>query len=173
MRRKSKPIPKSTHNDERKVAEIARKAGLQEIPGLDEANIIFNDGNVAQIVNPKVRGSLQANSFVVHGNVQQKTVSQLAPDMRGDNIRAPEMANPFANNPLIASATGKLQAAFAAAGLSQADLANPDKQGEIAAAIDKAPMSKEEREVINLLMSMGSGAGPEGAEGAAEGDVPE
>ena len=170
MRRKSKPIPKATHNDDKKVAEVAKKAGLQEIPGLDEANIIMNDGSVVQIANPKVRGALQANSFVIHGSPAQKSVSQLAPNMRGDSLGMNSAMNDLAMNPVIQSATAKLQAAFTAAGLSQEDLQNPSKQGEVQAAIDNAVLSPEERQSINVLMSMGSGAAPGGE---SEEDIPE
>jgi len=172
MRRKSKPIPKANFNDERKVGEIAKKGGLQDIGGIDEANIIFTDGQVTQLTQPKVRGSLQANSWVITGPISQTQVSKLSPEMRGDNIQASRGGNPTSGlPPAFQSAALKFKAAIDKAGISEADMSNPEKQGLMMEAINNAGLTDDERRALEILMPQ-PGAGGASAAGAGADDIP-
>jgi hypothetical protein len=173
MRRKSKPIPKSNHNDDKKVGEVAKKAGLQEIPAMDEANIIMNDGSVIQFANPKVRGSMPANAFVLHGSTVQTNINKLTPDMRGEfAAQNPGGAGGFGGmNPQLQQLLMKLQNAMSSSGLSDKDLQDPSKQSVVQEALLKAGLTPEE---MGMLTGMVGGAGADseaaGAGAAAGGD---
>jgi hypothetical protein len=173
MRRKSKPIPKSSHNDERKVGETAKKAGLQQIGAMDEANIIFSDGKVTQITSPRVWGLLQANSFVVHGTSSEKTIAQLSPDMRGDaTAQAPAGGGGGMGGlpPAFQSAAMKLKSALDKAGLKDSDVSDPSKAEDLKKVMEGLSLTDEEGQALSMLMQL-SGPGAAGAEGAgAEGE---
>jgi len=162
MRRKAKPVPKAVHNDDRKVAEVSRKAGLQDIGGIDEADIIMNDGTVTQLINPRLRGSMQANAWVLVGSSTQTDVSKLTPDMRGEGGGGAAGGIP----PYFESAIRKMQMALQASGLSQEDLANPEKGALVQQALESAGLTEQEQQVLSMLGGMG-GAGAE-----AEADAP-
>lgn len=178
MRRKSKPIPKANYNDDKKVGDIAKKGGLQDVGGIEEANIIFNDGTVTQLTTPHVRGALASNAWTITGQVSQTTVNKLSPDMRGDNIQGGRAGaasgaagnyNPMANAMTAAfqSAAMKFKAALDKEGITDAEISNPASQERIAAVLEKADLTPEERMALAALMPGMGGAGAEGE------DVPE
>ena len=147
MRRKSKPIPKSSHNDDKKVSEIAKKAGLQEISGMEEANVIMEDGNVVQFTNPKVRGLMQANAFVLHGSVSQTTTTKLSPDMKGEYSRQPQMSTEAQRK--LSAAVAKIQQAMASGKISENDLKNPETSSEL---FEKVGLSEEEAKLLSASL---------------------
>ncbi|KAH9248515.1 hypothetical protein BASA81_013841 [Batrachochytrium salamandrivorans] len=129
VRRKVKPIPKSSHTDDKKVAEVSKKAGLQDIQGVEEANIIFTNGEVVSFAQPKVRGMIQANTMVIHGPVANTHITKIAPEMRGD------LAPGNAGMPqLTPDMMKQIQQIMAANGLTEADLQDPSKQEQVAKA---------------------------------------
>ena len=160
MRRKSKPIPKSTHNDDKKVGEICKKAGLQEIQAMDEANIIMNDGSVVQFTGPKVRGSMPANSFVLFGTSSQTTISKLSAEMRGEGAGARSAGAGGAPQlpPQLENALKKFQTAMEKAGISQNDMQDPAKQSKVQAALANAGLTEEENATLQALMGQMGGA---------------
>ena len=169
MRRKSKPIPKSTHNDDKKVGEICKKAGLQEIQAMDEANIIMNDGSVIQFTNPKVRGSMPSNSFVLFGSSAQTNINKLSADMRGEGAArssGPAGAGASQFPPEFETALKKFQMAMEKAGLKQNDLQDPAKQNKVQAALTNAGLSERENATLQAIFGQFSG-------GAGEEEMPE
>lgn len=176
MRRKSKPIPKSNHNDDKKVGEVAKKAGLQEIPAMDEANIIMNDGSVTQFTNPKVRGSMPANAFVLHGSTVQTNISKLTPDMRGEFAQNPGAGGLGGMSPQLQQMLMKLQSAMTASGLSDKDLQDPSKQATVQQALLKAGLTPEEMAMLTGMAGAAGGAEADATGAAAAGgddDMPE
>lgn len=129
VRRKSKPIPKSNHTDDKKVGEVSKKAGLQDIQGVDEANIIFADGAVVSFSQPKVRGLIQANTMVIHGPVANTHVSKIAPELRGDLSAGGEGMPQFSPEMIQ-----QIQKVMSDNNWTEADLQDPSKQSEISAA---------------------------------------
>ena len=146
MRRKSKPIPKATANDDRKVGEISKKAGLQEVAGMEEANIIFENGDVTQIRQPKVRGLLQANAFVVHGATTSMKVSDLTPDMQGNQSSGYRGAGNYGGMPGMPdpSIMQKLQQIMQQTGIKPEDFSDPSKAEQLAEAMKKAGISDQD-----------------------------
>ena len=45
---------------------------MNSIQGIEEVNMIKDDGHVLHFVNPKVQASLTANTFAVTGNYEEK-----------------------------------------------------------------------------------------------------
>lgn len=146
MRRKSKPIPKSSQNDERKVQDISKKAGLQDIGQIEQANIIMEDGKVTQFTSPRLRALMQANAFVIHGNAAQTSVDKLSPDMQGH--MAPGAGQGLQVTPEMA----KLAQLMQEHNLSPEDLQDPTKQSKIEEMFKSAGINENE------LMGQGAAA---------------
>ena len=63
----SKPVTLGNSINENKLSEVSRKAGLQDIPAMEEANFIMEGGKVMQIKNPKLHGAGSANTWILRG----------------------------------------------------------------------------------------------------------
>merc|ERR1712013_110431 len=49
------------------------------IPGIEEVNMIKDDGTVIHFNNPKVQASLAANTFAVTGHAENKQITEMLP----------------------------------------------------------------------------------------------
>ncbi|TVU01710.1 hypothetical protein EJB05_52822 [Eragrostis curvula] len=93
MRRKKKAVHKTTTTDDKRLQSTLKRIGVNTIPGIEEVNI-FKDEVVIQFQNPKVQASIPANTWVVSGVPQTKSlqdmlptiINQLGPDNL-DNLR--------------------------------------------------------------------------------------
>jgi len=79
VRRKKKVIHKSVGTDDKKLQTSLKKLQVSNIPGIEEVNIIKEDGNVIHFSNPKVQATVQANTFAISGNAETKPISDLLP----------------------------------------------------------------------------------------------
>jgi len=79
VRRKKKVIHKSAGTDDKKLQTSLKKLQVSNIPGIEEVNIIKEDGNVIHFNNPKVQATVQANTFAISGNAETKPISDLLP----------------------------------------------------------------------------------------------
>ena len=52
-----------------------RKLSVNAIQGIEEVNMIKDDGRVLHFVNPKVQASLTANTFAISGQCEDKRMS--------------------------------------------------------------------------------------------------
>ena len=52
---------------------------VNTIPGIEEVNMIKDDGSVIHFNNPKVQASLGANTFAVTGHAENKQITELLP----------------------------------------------------------------------------------------------
>ena len=55
------------------------KLQVNNIPGIEEVNMIKDDGTVIHFNNPKVQASLAANTFAVTGHGENKQITDLLP----------------------------------------------------------------------------------------------
>lgn len=78
-RRKKKVIHRSNTTDDKKLQSSLKKLGVNNIPGIEEVNMIRDDGNVIHFTNPKVQASLPANTFTIVGHTETKKISELLP----------------------------------------------------------------------------------------------
>merc|ERR1712019_141279 len=78
-RRKRKVVHKANATDDKKLQGTLKRLGVQPIAGIEEVNLFKDDGNVVHFVNPKVQVAIQANTFVVSGANETKSVKELIP----------------------------------------------------------------------------------------------
>ncbi|XP_039832388.1 nascent polypeptide-associated complex subunit beta-like isoform X2 [Panicum virgatum] len=78
MRRKKKAVHKTTTTDDKRLQSTLKRIGVNTIPGIEEVNI-FKDDVVIQFQNPKVQASIPANTWVVSGVPQTKSLQDLLP----------------------------------------------------------------------------------------------
>lgn len=77
-RRKKKIVHQTAATDDKKLQSTLKKLAVNNIPGIEEVNLIKNDGSVIHFNNPKTQASLASNVFAITGHGEQKQVRQLA-----------------------------------------------------------------------------------------------
>lgn len=73
-RRKKKIVHQTPGTDDKKLQSLLKKLAVNTIPGIEEVNMIKNDGTVIHFNNPKAQASLSANTFAVTGHAENKQV---------------------------------------------------------------------------------------------------
>ena len=74
-RRKKKIVHQTAATDDKKLQSTLKKLAVNNIPGIEEVNLIKNDGSVIHFNNPKTQASLASNVFAITGHGEQKQVS--------------------------------------------------------------------------------------------------
>lgn len=72
QRRKKKVVHKTATTDDKKLQGTLKKLAVNPIPGIEEVNMIRDDGTVLHFSNPKVQASLTANTFAITGSCESK-----------------------------------------------------------------------------------------------------
>merc|ERR1711990_1288042 len=78
-RRKKKVVHRTATTDDKKLQSSLKKLSVNNIPGIEEVNMIKDDGTVIHFNNPKVQASLAANTFAVTGQSENKQITDLLP----------------------------------------------------------------------------------------------
>lgn len=78
-RRKKKVIHKTATTDDKKIDSALKKLSVNSIPGIEEVNMIRDDGTVINFNNPKVQASLSANTFAITGHAETKQITEMLP----------------------------------------------------------------------------------------------
>jgi len=78
-RRKKKVVHRSATTDDKKLQSTLKKLSVSTIPGIEEVNMIKEDGTVIHFNNPKVQASLGSNVFAVTGHGETKEVADMLP----------------------------------------------------------------------------------------------
>lgn len=76
-RRKRKIVHQTAATDDKKLQSSLKKLSVNTIPGIEEVNMIKNDGTVLHFNNPKVQASLAANTFSINGHAEPKQVNHI------------------------------------------------------------------------------------------------
>jgi nascent polypeptide-associated complex subunit beta len=71
-RRKKKVVHRTATTDDKKLQSTLKRLSVNPIPGIEEVNMIKDDGTVIHFTNPKVQASLSANTFAVNGHGETK-----------------------------------------------------------------------------------------------------
>merc|ERR1711997_895147 len=79
VRRKKKVVHRTATTDDKKLQSSLKKLSVNNIPGIEEVNMIKEDGTVIHFNNPKVQASLAANTFAVTGHGENKQITDLLP----------------------------------------------------------------------------------------------
>lgn len=74
-RRKKKIVHQTAATDDKKLQSTLKKLSVNSIPGIEEVNMIKNDGSVIHFSNPRTQASLASNVFAVTGQAETKSVS--------------------------------------------------------------------------------------------------
>jgi len=89
-RRKKKIIHRTATTDDKKLQNSLKKLAVNPIPGIEEVNMIKDDGTVIHFNNPKVQASLTANTFAITGHAESKRITDMVPgilsQLRADNF---------------------------------------------------------------------------------------
>lgn len=80
-RRKKKVLHRTAVADDKKLQGALKKLNVNNIPGIEEVNMIKDDGMVLHFNNPKVQASLTANTFAVTGHAESKTITSMLPSI--------------------------------------------------------------------------------------------
>ncbi|CAD5226644.1 unnamed protein product [Bursaphelenchus xylophilus] len=78
-RRKKKIVHKTAATDDKKLQSNLKKLSVTNIPGIEEVNMIKDDGSVIHFNNPKVQASVPANTFSVTGTAENKQLTEMLP----------------------------------------------------------------------------------------------
>merc|ERR1711899_721728 len=78
-RRKKKVVHRTATTDDKKLQSSLKKLSVNNIPGIEEVNMIKDDGTVIHFNTPKVQASLAANTFAVTGHGENKQITDLLP----------------------------------------------------------------------------------------------
>jgi len=78
-RRKKKIVHSTPATDDKKLQSSLKKLSVNIIPGIEEVNIIKNDGTVIHFNNPKTQASLPTNTFAITGHGENKSLSEMLP----------------------------------------------------------------------------------------------
>merc|ERR1711934_964684 len=79
QRRKKKVVHRTATTDDKKLQSSLKKLSVNNIPGIEEVNMIKDDGSVIHFNNPKVQASLAANTFAVTGHAENKQITEIVP----------------------------------------------------------------------------------------------
>jgi NACalpha-BTF3-like transcription factor len=77
-RRKKKIVHQTAATDDKKLQSTLKKLAVNNIPGIEEVNLIKNDGSVIHFNNPKTQASLASNVFAITGHGEPKQVIYLS-----------------------------------------------------------------------------------------------
>ncbi|PWA30069.1 hypothetical protein CCH79_00009678 [Gambusia affinis] len=78
-RRKRKVVHKTATADDKKLQGSLKKLAVNNIAGIEEVNMIRDDGTVIHFNNPKVQASLSANTFAITGHAETKQLTEMLP----------------------------------------------------------------------------------------------
>merc|ERR1712212_1124217 len=79
QRRKKKVVHRSSATDDKKLQNSLKKLTVNNISGIEEVNMIKDDGTVIHFTNPEVQASLNANTFAVSGHAENKQITEMLP----------------------------------------------------------------------------------------------
>jgi len=78
-RRKKKVVHATAATDDKKLQSSLKKLSVNTIPGIEEVNMIKDDGTVIHFNNPKAQASLPANTFAITGHAETKQITEMLP----------------------------------------------------------------------------------------------
>jgi len=78
-RRKKKVVHRTATTNDKNLQSSLKKLSVSTIPGIEEVNMIKDDGSVIHFNNPKVQASLGANTIAVTGHAENKQITELLP----------------------------------------------------------------------------------------------
>lgn len=65
--------------DDKKLQSTLKRLGVNNIPGVEEVNMIKSDDTVIHFKNPKVQAAINANTFSISGLSETKQITEMLP----------------------------------------------------------------------------------------------
>ncbi|KAL7737673.1 hypothetical protein ACLKA6_006075 [Drosophila palustris] len=152
-RRKKKIVHSTPATDDKKLQSSLKKLSVNTIPGIEEVNIIKNDGTVIHFNNPKAQASLPTNTFAITGHGENKTISEMLPGILTqlgpqDINQLKKIASEIASKSSAAGGAAAAGAAAAAADAADDDVPDlVENFEEVAIAGASAEQAKKSGEV--------------------------
>uniref|UniRef100_A0A2K6UHU8 Transcription factor BTF3 n=1 Tax=Saimiri boliviensis boliviensis TaxID=39432 RepID=A0A2K6UHU8_SAIBB len=78
-RRKKKVVYRTATADNNKLQSSMKKLAVNNRAGIEEVNMIKDDGTVIHFDNPKVQASLSASTFAITGHAETKPITEMLP----------------------------------------------------------------------------------------------
>ncbi|XP_044903132.1 centrosomal protein of 89 kDa isoform X7 [Felis catus] len=78
-RRKKKVVHRTATADDKKLQSSLKKLAVNNIAGIEEVNMIKDNGTVIHFNNPKVQASLSGNTFAITGHAEAKPITEMLP----------------------------------------------------------------------------------------------
>lgn len=130
-RRKKKIVHNTATTDDKKLQSSLKKLSVNTIPGIEEVNMIKDDGTVIHFNNPKVQASPSANTFAVTGHGENKMLTEMLPSILNQlgaegigNLR--KLAEKLPKSGQMTTGEGEAAAAAAEEGDAAADAQDDD-----------------------------------------------
>uniref|UniRef100_H0Y1H1 Transcription factor BTF3 n=1 Tax=Otolemur garnettii TaxID=30611 RepID=H0Y1H1_OTOGA len=73
---RKKVVRRTATADDKKLQNPLKKLAKNNIAGIEEVNVIKDDGTVIHFNNPNVQASLSANTFAITGHVEAKPITE-------------------------------------------------------------------------------------------------
>ncbi|XP_045154451.1 transcription factor BTF3-like isoform X2 [Echinops telfairi] len=80
-RRKKKVVHRTATADDKKLQFSLKKLGVNNVSGIEEVNMLTNQGTVIHFKNPKVQAPQAANTFTVTGHAETKQLTEMLPSI--------------------------------------------------------------------------------------------
>ena len=80
-RRKKKVVRRAASADDKNLQFSLKKLGVNNISGIEEVNMFTNQGTVIHFNNPKIQGSLAANTFTITDHAETKELTEMLPSI--------------------------------------------------------------------------------------------
>jgi nascent polypeptide-associated complex subunit beta len=77
VRRKKKAVHKAAPTDDKRLQSTLKRLQLNLLPGIEEVNIIRENGTFIHFKNPKVQAQVPANTYVVSGTAETKPLTEM------------------------------------------------------------------------------------------------
>jgi len=74
-----KQAHRSKKQDDKRLQSALKKLNVNNIPAIEEVNLFKEDGMVVHFENPTVQASIGANTYVVSGECDTKSIKDLLP----------------------------------------------------------------------------------------------
>jgi nascent polypeptide-associated complex subunit beta len=79
MRRKKKVVHKNPLGDDKKLKSALKRLNVQTLPAIEEVNMFMDDQSIMHFTNPAVAAAVRDNLYVVTGQPEKKTLTELMP----------------------------------------------------------------------------------------------
>ncbi|XP_064220466.1 transcription factor BTF3 homolog 4-like [Aotus nancymaae] len=78
---RKKVVYRTATADDKKLQSSLKKLAVNNSAGIEEVNMIKDDGTVIHFSNPEVQASISANTFAITGHAEAKPVTEMLPGM--------------------------------------------------------------------------------------------